>query len=197
MAWYWEQKSHLRPDEETNNMEHIDRAHQAPRRIRDRRIATATFVAAGLSASVLTAGIAGASTGAGVVISTTKNAKLGTVLVSGNALYTLKASKTACTAQCLKVWPAVLLPKGATSATAGKGVSEAKLGTVKRSGGKLQVTYAGKPLYWFSGDSAAGQVNGNMTDKWGKWSSVTTAKSGQTGSGSTPTTSPSSGGASF
>lgn len=178
-------------------MGHTDRLHHAPRRARGRRIATATLVASGLSASFLTVGIAGASTGASIVISTAKNAKLGTVLVSGNTLYTLKASKTACTAQCLMAWPAVLLPKGVTSATAGKGVNVAKLGTVKRSGGTLQVTYAGKPLYWFSGDSAAGQVNGNVTDKWGKWSSVTTAKSGQTGSGSTPTTSPSSGGASF
>ena len=41
---------------------------------------------------------------------------------------------------------------------------------MKRSGGTLQVTYSGKPLYWFSGDNAAGQVNGNVTDTWGKWS---------------------------
>lgn len=68
---------------------------------------------------------------------------------------------------------------------------------MKRSGGTLQVTYSGKPLYWFSGDKAMGQVNGNVTDTWGKWSSIVTAKSASSGSGSTPTTSPSSGGASF
>ncbi len=178
-------------------MEQTNGHHQGRRRIRGGRIATAALVAGGLSASFLTAGIAGASTGASIVISTGKNAKLGTILVSGNTLYTLKASKTPCTAQCLTVWPAVLLPKGVTSAMAGKGVSAAKLGTVKRSGGALQVTYSGKPLYWFSGDKAMGQVNGNVTDTWGKWSSIVTAKSGQSGSGSTPTTSPSSGGASF
>ena len=38
------------------------------------------------------------------------------------------------------------------------------------------MTYAGKPLYWFSGDTAAGQVHGNVTDTWGKWSAVVTAK---------------------
>jgi len=178
-------------------MDQTNEHHQARRRIHGGRIATAALVAGGLSASFLTAGIAGASTGTSIVISTAKNAKLGTILVSGNTLYTLKASKTPCTTQCLTVWPAVLLPKGVTSAMAGKGVSAAKLGTVKRSGGTLQVTYSGKPLYWFSGDKAMGQVNGNVTDTWGKWSSIVTAKSAQSGSGSTPTTSPSSGGASF
>src|SRR5580658_248735 len=118
-------------------MEQTNGRHQARRRVRGGRIMTATLVAGGLSASFLTAGIAGASTGAGIVISTAKNAKLGTILVSGNTLYTLKASQTPCTAQCLTVWPAVLLPKGVTSAMAGKGASAAKLGTVKRSGGTL------------------------------------------------------------
>ena len=45
-------------------------------------------------------------------------------------------------------------------ATAGTGVSAAKLGTIKVAGGALQVTYSGKALYWFFGDKAAGQVKG-------------------------------------
>ncbi len=44
----------------------------------------------GLSASVVTAGTAGAATS--VTVSTAKNAKAGTVLVSGKTLYTLKPS---------------------------------------------------------------------------------------------------------
>lgn len=213
ISWHWERISredirhvNLRAivrvhliTEETNTMEQTNRHHEAGRRILGARMATAALVIGGLSASFFAASVAGAATGASVVISTTKNAKLGTILVSGTTLYTLKTSKTPCTAQCLKVWPAVLLPKGMTSAAAGKGVSAAKLGTVKRSGGTLQVTYSGKPLYRFSGDKATGQVNGNVTDTWGKWSSIVTAKPAQSGSGSsvTSTTSPSSGGASF
>ena len=42
---------------------------------------------------------------------------------------------------------------------------------------RLQVTYSGKPLYFFSGDTAAGQVHGNVSDTWGKWSAVVTVKS--------------------
>ena len=60
---------------------------------------------------------------------------VGTILVSGKTVYTLKPSKTACSTACLKIWPALMLPKGVTKATAGKGVSASKLGTVKRSGG--------------------------------------------------------------
>jgi predicted lipoprotein with Yx(FWY)xxD motif len=110
----------------------------------------------------------------------------------------LKAISTPCTAQCLKIWPEALLPKGATKAKAGAGVNAAKLGTVKRAHGALQVTYAGKPLYWFSGDTAAGQVNGNVTDTWGKWSVAVTAKSTQSSSGSgSGGSTAGSGGASF
>ena len=113
-----------------------------------------------------------------VVISTAKNSKYGTILVSGHTLYTLKPSKVACGAKCLKIWPEVLLPKGVTKATAGTGVSAAKLGTVKRAGGALQVTYSGKALYKFFEDTAAGQVKGVSTDTWGKWSVVVTEEAG-------------------
>ena len=76
----------------------------------------------------------------------------------------------------------MLLPQGVTTATAGTGVDASKLGTVAAADGALQVTYSGKPLYWFSKDKAPGQVHGNVTDKWGKWSTVVTAKS-SSGSG--------------
>jgi predicted lipoprotein with Yx(FWY)xxD motif len=146
------------------------------------RIAGAAVALGGLSGLVLAE--AGASAATNVVVSTTKNAKLGTILVSGKTVYTLKASKTACSTACLKIWPALVLPHGAKKATAGKGVSASKLGTVKRSNGAVQVTYAGKPLYWFSGDSGPGQVHGDITDTWGKWSAVVTVKPASSSSGS-------------
>jgi predicted lipoprotein with Yx(FWY)xxD motif len=155
------------------------------------RMASAVVALGGLSGLVLADGTAGAASR--VVVSTTKNAKFGTILVSGKTVYTLKASKTACSTQCLKIWPALMLPKGVAKATAGKGVSASKLGTVKRSGGALQVTYAGKPLYWFVGDTGAGQVHGNLTNTWGKWSVVATAKPAQPSSGSGSSSSSSSG----
>ena len=74
------------------------------------RMAGAVVALGGLSGLVLAEGTAGAATS--VVVSTTKNPNLGTILVSGKTVYTLKASKTACSTQCLKIWPALMLPKG-------------------------------------------------------------------------------------
>jgi predicted lipoprotein with Yx(FWY)xxD motif len=166
------------------------------RRVRLGLIAVAIVAVGGLSASAVAVGTAGATTA--TLISTTKTAKFGTVLVSGKTVYTLKASKTACGKACLKVWPEVLLAKGVKKAKAGTGVNAAKLGTIKRANGALQVTYAGKPLYHFVGDTASGQVHGDVTDTWGKWTAVVTkAPSGSTtGSGSGGSSTP-TGGAGF
>jgi predicted lipoprotein with Yx(FWY)xxD motif len=167
---------------------------EAGRRVPGGRIAAVVVAAGGLTGSVLGAGTAGAATS--VVISTAKTTKFGTVLVSGKTLYTLKAGKTACGTQCLKIWPEVLLPAGVTAATAGSGVNAAKLGTVMRTGGALQVTYGGKALYYFTGDTAAGQVHGDITDTWGKWSAVVTKKPAHASS-SSGTSTAGNGGASF
>jgi predicted lipoprotein with Yx(FWY)xxD motif len=150
------------------------------------RIAGAAFAVAGLSTAFLAVGAAGAS-GKKVTISIANNAKLGKILVSGKTLYTLSTGNAACTGKCVTVWPEVLLPKGVTKATAGKGVNASKLGTIARTGGALQVTYGGKALYWFAGDSAAGQVNGNnVTDTWGTWLAVVTAKTSGTAAKTAP-----------
>ena len=124
-----------------------------------------------------------------VVVSTAQSSAHGTILASGNTLYTLKSpSQTPCTAACLKIWPALLLPAGATAAVAGSGVDATKLGTTA-SGSALQVTYDGQPLYYFSEDTAPGQVNGNVTDVWGTWSDVVIAAPGAAAAGTAaPTT---------
>jgi len=145
------------------------------------RVATAVLAASGLAAIVGASGASGASdavhshTTKNVVISTFKSVKLGTILVDGKTLYTLRPNATPCTATCRKFWIPVLLPKGVTKATAGAGVSAAKLGTKSVTGG-LQVTYGGKILFWFFLDKTAGQVKGNITDTWGKWSDVVLVK---------------------
>ncbi|HEY2563579.1 MAG TPA: hypothetical protein VGI44_07685 [Acidimicrobiales bacterium] len=150
-------------------------------KVRVTRIAGVAFAVGGLAGSLAAAGVASAATG--TTISTAKNAKVGTYLVSGKTVYTLQGGKP-CSAACLKFWPAVTLPAGVTKPQAGAGVTAAKLGTKKTSTGALQVTYGGKPLYFFVGDTSAGQVNGNVTDKFGKWTAVVTAKSTSSGSGS-------------
>ena len=115
-----------------------------------------------------------------LVVSTMKTAKFGTILVSGRTLYTLSASPAGCARACQKYWPEVLLSRGVTHAVAGPGVAASKLGTIRR-GDRLQVTYAGKALYWFALDAKAGQVHGNLTDAWGRWSVVPVARPATTG----------------
>jgi predicted lipoprotein with Yx(FWY)xxD motif len=183
--------------EETNTMEQTKKMQPVRRRIPLVRVAAATMGLFSVSALLLAPDTAHAASNhatAGIVVSTAKNSQFGTILVSGRALYTLTPSSTACGTKCLKIWPALMLPKGTTKAIAGSGVNAAKLGTVKRANGALQVTYGGKALYWFYKDSA-GKVKGNLTDTWGKWTVVVTKKAA--GGGGTTTTSPGGGGVGF
>lgn len=164
------------------------------------RVALAAIAVGAVISLVATPDVSGGASSharKGLVISSEKNATFGTILVSGTPVYTLKSSGTPCAAQCLKYWPAVVLPKGVARATAGSGVDAAKLGTLKRAGGELQVTYAGKALYRYVGDKSANQVNGNITDTWGTWTVVVTVKPSAGGGATTTTTSPGGGGVGF
>ena len=68
-----------------------------------------------------------------------------------------KGGKSVCYGSCAKYWP----PLAASSRhVVGTGVKAALLGTTKRTGGSLQITYAGHPLYLFVKDSKAGQTSG-------------------------------------
>jgi predicted lipoprotein with Yx(FWY)xxD motif len=166
--------------------------------VRFGRWAAVVLAVGAMSASVLAIGGAAAASTQGAKVTAVKTSK-GTVLSDGTTVYTLKPSSTKCTMACLVVWPAVVLPSGVKHASAGSGVAASKLGTVTVPGVGVQVTYGGKRLYRFSGDSASGQVNGNVTDTWGKWTAVVVSKTAKSGSGSSSNSSSNagSGGASF
>ena len=92
---------------------------------------------------------------------------LGDVLTdgSGRTLYLFthdSGASSACDSGCVSVWP----PLTGTP-TAGSGADSSLLGTITRSDGSTQATYAGHPLYYYSGDSGAGDVNGQeIQDSW-------------------------------
>ena len=91
----------------------------------------------------------------------------------GRTLYLWEADQgdqSACDGPCAQAWPPLTTN---TKPEAGEGVDAALLGTSKRADGTLGVTYAGHPLYYFQGDTAAGQVNGQGSDGFGaKWWAV-------------------------
>ena len=156
-------------------MDHRTRDGSTTGRVRVGLAAMGVFVIGGLAACGTTGPKASGSVTIATVVSNVDNATYGTILESGGKpLYTLQSSTTPCDSACTKIWPELLLARGVTTPTAGSGVTAPDLGTVNRAGGELQVTYLGKPLYFYSGD-AAGQVNGNVTDVWGKWTVVVTA----------------------
>jgi predicted lipoprotein with Yx(FWY)xxD motif len=98
-----------------------------------------------------------------------ENATLGkTVLTTtkGRTLYSLSVEKNGkfiCTASCLSVWHPLMVPPGV------RPTGPVKLGTVERPEGGTQVTYKGRPLYRFGGDSKAGQANGEGIKDVGTW----------------------------
>jgi predicted lipoprotein with Yx(FWY)xxD motif len=101
---------------------------------------------------------------------------LGTMLVDGEGrtLYLWEAdtgAKSTCEGPCASAWPPLTTvdpPK-----ISGGGLDRNLLGTSKRADGTLGVTYAGHPLYYFQGDGAAGDANGQGSDGFGaKWWAV-------------------------
>ena len=106
-----------------------------------------------------------AATGSATVLAKTINGQ--TILVAGSngmTVYTFTkdtagSGQSACSGQCLVIWPALTVAAG-SQPTGGDGVS-GKLGTITRDDGSLQVTYNGLPLYFYQKDSAPGDTNGN------------------------------------
>ena len=64
----------------------------------------------------------------------------------------------------------------ASAGTAGSGVSQALLGTVKRADGTEQVTYNGHPLYYYVGDTGPGTAKGQGSKDFGASWYVLSAK---------------------
>lgn len=172
------------------------------------------LAACGSGSGSASGGAASSSTAAQTSGSGTSNASItvsaaavpgvGTVLVNGSGMtfYLLTSEKggtLTCTDDngCTKVWPDTELPSGVTAPIAGSGIDASKLSTIKGPSGSLYITYAGWPLYTFSGDSGPNQAHGQGIQSFGgTWETLTVAGTPVTGAaaaGSGSTTSSSSG----
>lgn len=120
--------------------------------------ATATVEATATAGATPTEAAGGTS----FSVNVTTDATLGNYLTgeNGKTLYVKMGDSTSapnCTGDCLTNWPAFTLETG-EQVVAGTGVS-GTLSTFTRPEG-TQVSYNGAPLYYFGGDTAAGQTNG-------------------------------------
>ena len=87
----------------------------------------------------------------------------------GEAFYLFdkeKGKKSECYGDCATAWPP-LLTKG--TPRAGKGAKQKLLGTTKRRSGRLQVTYAGHPLYYYKDDTPGNILCQNVDEFGGLW----------------------------
>lgn len=100
---------------------------------------------------------------------TAKSSRFGKVLFDGRGfvLYAFTRDprgRSACYGACATAWP----PYYAKSRlTAGAGTTRNLLGTTRRRDGKRQVTYAGRPLYYYVGDRSPGDIFCQNVDEFG------------------------------
>jgi predicted lipoprotein with Yx(FWY)xxD motif len=132
--------------------------------------ASATPSAAAQSAAAPTTA-ASASAAAGAQITVAETAPLGKFLVGPDdkTLYIFTndtaANASTCVDACATTWPPLMATGGAAPA-AGTGVT-GTLATFARADGSMQVSYNGKPLYYYSKDTKAGDTTGQGVG--GKW----------------------------
>jgi predicted lipoprotein with Yx(FWY)xxD motif len=128
-----------------------------PRRPLVLAFATALLVAAVVAPAAMsrTGGAAAAPT------LQVKSSRFGNVLFDGRdfVLYAFtrdpRGGKSRCYGNCATAWPPYVV-RGKLSA--GKGVKRSLLGTVRRNDGKLQVTFDGRPLYYYVHDDQPGDI---------------------------------------
>lgn len=86
----------------------------------------------------------------------------------GRALYMFTADskgQSSCYDACARAWPPVTTTGEPQAAAAG--LDKSKLGTITRRDGTKQVTYDGKPLYYFARDTQPQQLSGQDVHGFG------------------------------
>jgi predicted lipoprotein with Yx(FWY)xxD motif len=99
-----------------------------------------------------------------VVVVAIASGTVGTYLAGadGRALYTLiydPDNGSTCNLTCAETWPP-FVPGAGVTVVAGDGVT-GELATFARADGSRQLSYRGRPLYYYSGDRQAGEATGD------------------------------------
>jgi predicted lipoprotein with Yx(FWY)xxD motif len=122
-----------------------------------------------------------------------RTTSLGRVLVDahGRTLYMFGHDLTdvsRCSGACAANWPPATAPRKPRVA---RGIKQSKLKVIRRGDGTRQLSFAGHPLYRYSGDGKPGDVNGEGINAFGGvWHAVTAQgkAASQPSSGSTGNT---------
>jgi predicted lipoprotein with Yx(FWY)xxD motif len=135
--------------------------------------AAATEAETTQAATEATGGGTGTTSGTGTTIKTA-DSQYGQVLFDGadQAIYFFdkeQGSKSECYGACAEAWPPVTT-QGAPQA--GAGAKAGLLGTTTRDDGSAQVTYAGRPLYYYVDDPKGEVLCHNVDEFGGLWLAV-------------------------
>lgn len=126
------------------------------------------FASLGIAAAFVIAVAAGTAVAMDHAVMAKTKDGVGTYLsdAKGMTLYWFKKDspgKSACAGPCVEKWPVYYREK----VMAGKGMSEGDFGTITREDGGKQTTFRGYPLYYWVGDKAPGDTNGQgVKDVW-------------------------------
>src|SRR4051812_24754021 len=107
---------------------------------------------------------AAAATAAAPIV-TSHGSKYGSLVFDGRGYvlyaFTRDHGRSTCTGACAAAWPPYIVntrPRGA------------RLDAVRRKDGRLQVTYAGRPVYYYVGDRRPGQILcQDVVEYGGRW----------------------------
>ncbi len=87
---------------------------------------------------------------------------------------------SACSGACAAAWPPA--PTSVAHVTVTGGAAKSLVGEITRADGQRQLTYAGHPLYRFSGDGTPGSTNGQGSEAFGaQWDTLTATGTEVTG----------------
>jgi predicted lipoprotein with Yx(FWY)xxD motif len=100
-----------------------------------------------------------------------RSSEFGRILFDGGnrALYAFTRDprgKTACYGACSAAWPPYIVR---TTLRAGTGTKRSLLGTTRRRDGSRQLTYAGRPLYYYVHDPRGQVLCQNVREFGGLW----------------------------
>ncbi len=112
--------------------------------------------------------LGGSGTGTGIVA---KDSQYGRMLFNSKkqAIYIFQRdarNKSNCYGECARLWPPVYTTGTPRALT---GVKQSLLGTIKRRDGKRQVTYNGKPLYYYAHEGPGPVLCHNVFLNGGYW----------------------------